>query len=130
MAGSRERHSGAGIGVLAILIALLFIVGPFLIHNIKGLSQVILVSFGVFLLLIGTVVVTITRLYVNTAADEAFVMTGMGGQKVVMDGGALVIPVVHNIVWVSLEPMKLIVSRHGEDALITGDNLRADITAE
>ena len=127
-----KRHrSGGGMGLLAILIALLFIVGPFAAPvNIPARSQGILVAFGVALLLVGSIVVTITRLYRKTAADEAFVRTGMGGAKAVIDGGAIVIPVVHEIIPVSLKTMKLIVERHKENALITGDNLRADITAE
>lgn len=127
-----KRHrSGGGMGLLAILIALLFIVGPFAAPvRIPALSQVILVAFGVALLLVGSIVITITRLYRKTAADEAFVRTGMGGAKAVIDGGAIVIPVVHEIIPVSLKTMKLIVERHKENALITGDNLRADITAE
>ena len=128
---ARRRKSGGGMGVLAILISLVFIVGPFAVPiKLPAMSQVILVGFGVFLLLIGSIVVTITRLYHKTAADEAFVRTGMGGQKAIIDGGAIVIPVVHELIRVSLQTMKLTVTRAGESALITGDNLRADVTAE
>ena len=80
-------------------------------------------------LLAGTLLV-ITRLYVKTKASEAFVRTGMGGMKVIQDGGALVIPVVHQIVRVSLETLRLDVGREGPDALITNDKLRADVRAE
>jgi len=38
--------------------------------------------------------------------------------------------VVHQVVQVSLRTMRLVVSRVGDDALITGDNLRADVVAE
>ena len=54
----------------------------------------------------------------------------MGKALVVLDGGALVVPVVHRVVKVSLSTMRLDVERRGEDALITGDNLRVDIAAE
>jgi len=54
----------------------------------------------------------------------------MGGPRVVLDGGAIVVPVVHKVVPVRLETMKLEVERAGEDALITKDNLRCDIRAE
>lgn len=127
----RRRSGGGGMGVMAILISLLFIVGPIVAPiAIPALSQVILVGFGVGLLLIGSIIVTITRLYRKTSADEAFVRTGMGGSKAIIDGGAIVIPVVHEVVPVSLKTMKLIVERHLANALITGDNLRADVTAE
>ncbi len=130
----RRRSSGPATGVFAVLFALLFIVAPWVVRaagqDLSPLSEIILVAFGVFLLLFGAVIVIWTKLYVKTAANEAFVRTGMGGQKPVIDGGALVIPVVHEVVAVSLETMRLDVERTGTDALITGDNLRADVAAE
>jgi uncharacterized membrane protein YqiK len=54
----------------------------------------------------------------------------MGGQRVIIDGGAIVIPVVHKVVPVSLATMRLDVERKDQDALITGDKLRADIKSE
>ncbi len=125
-----KSSSGAGFGVFMILFALAFIITPFLFEAVGGISRLLLVGFGVFLLLIGAIVLVITRLYVKTAADEAFVRTGMGGQKVIIDGGAIVIPVVHKVVPVSLATMRLDVERRDQDALITGDKLRADIKAE
>lgn len=122
--------SGAGFGALMILFAMAFIVLPFMFEQVTGVSRLILTGFGVLLLLLGAIVVIITRLYVRTAADEAFVRTGMGGQKVIIDGGAIVIPVVHKVVPVSLATMRLDVERKDQDALITGDKLRADIKAE
>jgi len=131
MVESRTRGgSGAGFGVVTILFALAFIVVPFVFQGAIGLSRLLLVGFGVLLLLFGSIVLIVTRLYVKTAADEAFVRTGMGGQKVIIDGGAIVIPVVHKIVPVSLATMRLDVERRDQDALITGDKLRADIKAE
>ena len=54
----------------------------------------------------------------------------MGGLKVIRDGGAVILPVIHQIVRVSLETIKLPVQRIGADALITSDKLRADVQAE
>ncbi|MCC7022938.1 MAG: hypothetical protein IT338_08930 [Thermomicrobiales bacterium] len=130
-----QRGNVAGIGLLAIGIALVFILAPLLLAGagsgvLSAPAQAILVGFGVLLLLVGAAIVTITRLYVKTSADQAFVRTGMGGQVPIIDGGALVIPVVHEIVPVSLQTMRLDVDRSAHDALITGDNLRADVAAE
>jgi uncharacterized membrane protein YqiK len=129
-----RKGSSVGLGVMVILIALLFIIGPFVAagasDSFSSTAQVILVGFGVLLLIIGAVVITITRLYVKTSADQAFVRTGMGGRRPIIDGGSIVIPVVHNVVAVSLQTMRLDVNRSGPDALITGDNLRADVEAE
>ncbi len=131
MENARQRQGGGIMGIVMILAALALSVGPFVVPlQIPVLSQIIISGFGVLVLLIGTCVVTITRLYKRTSADEAFVRTGMGGAKTIIDGGAIVIPVVHQTLVVSLKTMKLEVPRHGENALITGDNLRADVTAE
>ena len=130
----QQRRGGGGLGVVAIVVALLFIILPIAATNLgvalSGATQVILVGFGVALLIIGATVTTITKLYVKTSADQAFVRTGMGGQVPIIDGGALVIPVVHEVIPVSLQTMRLDVDRSAHDALITGDNLRADVAAE
>ncbi len=125
-----SKRTGGGLGILLIVAALAFIVGPNLLPFIPGPSKILLTGFGVVMLVVGFIITVITHLYVKTSADMAFVRTGSGGPKVVQDGGAIVVPTVHNIVWVSLETMKLAVKRHGETALITGDKLRADITSE
>lgn len=70
------------------------------------------------------------KLYVKTPSSLSFVRTGSGKAKVVLDGGAWVIPLLHEIRWVSLETMRIEVTRSNEAALITGDKLRADVTAE
>lgn len=71
-----------------------------------------------------------SRLYIKTPSSRAFVRTGSGKAKVVLDGGSWVIPLLHELRWVSLETMRIEVSRHSEAALITGDKLRADVSAE
>jgi uncharacterized membrane protein YqiK len=130
-----RSNSSGGLGMLLIVVALAFILGPIIATGIgltilSGPSQVILLAFGVAILIIGAIIVTVTKLYIKTSADQAFVRTGMGGQQPIIDGGALVVPVVHEIVPVSLQTMRLDVDRAGPDALITGDNLRADVAAE
>ncbi|MFH1667472.1 MAG: SPFH domain-containing protein [Candidatus Komeilibacteria bacterium] len=127
----RNQGGGAFFGGVSIFFALLFIILPVVFASyIGGAAQMILIGFGVILLLVGGIVVIITKLYQKTTASMAFVRTGMGGRKVIIDGGGLVIPVVHNIIEVSLETMRLDVRRTGTNALITGDNLRVDIESE
>src|SRR6185503_12993964 len=70
------------------------------------------------------------RLYRKASANMAFVKTGMGGADVMMDGGRVILPVVHQVIPVSLETMRLNVERRGAHALITKDNLRVDLSAE
>ena len=56
--------------------------------------------------------------------------TGMGGEKVIMNGGALVLPVLHEIIPVNMNTLRLEVRRAAEQALITRDRMRVDVTAE
>ena len=66
-------------------------------------------------------------LYRRAEKDRAYVRTGLGGQKVVVDGGALFLPVFHSIAWVNLKTLRLDVGRAHADALITKDRMRVDI---
>lgn len=126
-----KRNSGAGAGLLLLLVALALIIGPaFLGDQVQGVSKAIIMVFGAVLFLIGSSLITFTRLYHKAEANEAYVRTGVGGRKVIMDGGALVVPALHSKTPVNLETMRLEVKRDGQDALITGDNLRADVHAE
>jgi flotillin len=124
---------GAALSLL-FLFALALIVGPIALnvtgHGVAPLTSAIMLASGIAIAILCVVVWTITRLYVKTKASEAFVRTGLGGLKVIRDGGALVLPVVHQVVRVSLETIRLDVTRQGADALITSDKLRADIKAE
>ena len=58
----------------------------------------------VALLAIGIV---LARLYRRSEKDRAYVRTGFGGQKVVLDGGSLVLPVFHSIAFVNLQTLRL-----------------------
>ena len=55
--------------------------------------------------------------------------TGLGGQKVVKDGGAFVLPVFHEIIPVNMNTLKLEVMRNKAESLITKDRMRVDIVA-
>ncbi len=115
--------------VFGLLIGLLLVVGPFFVPQIPDISRIVLVGFGGALLVLFSVLVIITKLYRKASADEAFVRTGVGGRKCIIDGGAIVIPVVHEVIPVSLKTFKLDVDRTGPEALITADFLRADVKA-
>ena len=52
------------------------------------------------------------------------------GTKVCLGRGALVLPVFHEVTWVSLETIKLIISRSREQAILTQDKIRVDVVAE
>lgn len=74
--------------------------------------------------------IILTRLYKRATKEIAFVRTGLGGEKVVMNGGALVLPVLHETMPVNMNTVRLAVERNNVDALITLDRLRIDVKAE
>lgn len=69
-------------------------------------------------------------LYRRATKEVAFVRTGMGGQKVVQNGGAFVIPVLHDVIRVTMGTNRLEVNRAETKSIITRDRLRVDVTAE
>ena len=94
-------------------------------------------QFGQFILaLIGIAVVAaivvwlLNWLYLRSSKERAFVRTGLGGQKVVMNGGAFVLPIVHEVIPVNMNTLRLEVTRGRERALITRDRMRVDVTSE
>ena len=89
------------------------------------------------LILVGAVVAAIVavllifaRLYRRSSKEVSYVRTGLGGQKVIMNGGALVMPVVHEVIPVNMNTLRLEVRRADEAALITRDRMRVDVVAE
>jgi uncharacterized membrane protein YqiK len=70
------------------------------------------------------------RLYRRASKETAFVRTGLGGERVVMNGGALVFPVFHETMPVNMNTLVLPVVRRDTEALITLDRLRIDVKAE
>jgi uncharacterized membrane protein YqiK len=82
------------------------------------------------LVLIVGIIITILRLYKRASKEIAFVRTGFGGERVVMNGGALVLPIFHETMPVNMNTVRLAVERKNADALITLDRLRIDVKAE
>ncbi|HBH89035.1 flotillin domain-containing protein [Ponticaulis sp.] len=72
----------------------------------------------------------LARLFRRASKEVSFVRTGFGGQKVIMNGGALVYPILHEIIPVNMNTLRLEVRRHHEQALITRDRMRVDVQAE
>ena len=69
-------------------------------------------------------------LYRHSSKDQAFVRTGSGGEKVVMGGGALVIPIIHDITRVNMNAVPIEIKRTGVSSLITRNKMRVDVTGE
>ncbi len=93
-----------------------------------------LITIGVYagtaLAVLLVIAFTITRLYHRATKEIGFVRTGFGGERVVINGGALVLPVLHETMPVNMNTVRLAVERKNTDALITLDRLRIDVKAE
>ncbi|WP_432349552.1 flotillin domain-containing protein (plasmid) [Shinella yambaruensis] len=85
---------------------------------------------GVIVTAIVVIGIIMTSLYTRATRDKAYVRTGLGGKKVVLDGGSVILPIFHSYSWVSLSTLRLEVKRAENESLITKDRMRADITAE
>lgn len=92
--------------------------------NSMPLWLVTAISVVVTLFIIGLI---FARLYNRASAEQAFVRTGLGGLKVVMSGGAITLPVFHEIIVINMNTLKLEVSRAMKDSLITKDRMRVDV---
>ena len=95
----------------------------------ENLSNIAILAGGGFLLIL-IIGFTIARLYRRASKETAFVRTGVGGERVVMNGGALVLPVFHETMPVNMNTLVLSVVRRDTEALITLDRLRIDVKAE
>jgi uncharacterized membrane protein YqiK len=90
----------------------------------------LLVPAGIILIALFSLGLVFARLYHRASKEIAFVRTGLGGEKVVRDGGALVLPVMHETIPVNMNTLKLEVLRARDAALITRDRMRVDVQAE
>jgi len=81
-------------------------------------------------LAIAIIVYLLHWLYRRSSKEVSFVRTGMLGEKVVISGGAFVLPIIHNITQVGMRTLSLNIKRAGEKSLITKDRMRAELVTE
>ena len=81
-------------------------------------------------LAIAIIVYLLHWLYRRSSKEIAFVRTGMGGERVVISGGAFVLPIIHNITSVGMKTLCIEVQRNGNKSFITKNRMRAEVTAE
>ena len=94
--------TGANIIAIVILVTLIIAIGVYLLH----------------------------WLYRHSSKDQSFIRTGLGGERVVMGGGAFVVPIVHAITLVNMNAVPVEIRRAGEQSLITRNKMRIDVVAE
>ena len=68
--------------------------------------------------------------YMKAARDTALIRTGFGGQKIIVDGGTIALPILHRIERINMRSTRLSVERRGVAALMSGDRLRVDLALE
>lgn len=89
------------------------------------LITIILLVVAVILLIL-----FLNRYYRKATREISVVRTGMGGQKVVLNGGCIALPFLHKVAEVNMRTSKLEIERLGPKSIITKDRLRVDIGAE
>jgi uncharacterized membrane protein YqiK len=99
-----------------------------MLENLLNNALVIIPTIIVIALI--TIGLIFAKLYRRSTKEVSFVRTGLGGQKVIMNGGALVLPIVHETIPVKMNTIRLQVVRANDQALITRDRMRVDVMAE
>ncbi|MBU3023294.1 flotillin family protein [Aestuariibacter sp. A3R04] len=91
---------------------------------------VVLIIAAIVVIALMTIGLIFAKLYKRATKETAFVRTGLGGEKVIKDGGAIVLPVVHEIIPVNMNTLRIEVEKTQKDALITKDRMRVDVKAD
>ena len=92
------------------------------------MSWIIFAVLALILLLVG--ILFLQRFYAKATLNLALVRTGFGGQRVILSRGCLSLPIIHQIQRVNMSAVSIEVARTGKEALLTADQLRADIEME
>jgi len=90
----------------------------------------ILTIAGIIIGLLVFIGLIMARLYKRATRETSLVKTGSGGKKVIMDGGTIVVPFLHEIAKVNMKTLRLEVARVNEQSLITKDRMRVDVGVE
>src|SRR5207248_35167 len=69
-------------------------------------------------------------LYHRSSKEVSFVRTGFLGERVVINGGAFVLPFIHDYTPVNMNVLPMGIVRSKQDAVITRDRMRVDIEAD
>ncbi|ENU31155.1 hypothetical protein F991_00868 [Acinetobacter sp. CIP-A165] len=72
----------------------------------SALTEILIITGIIFAVLI-FIGVVIARLYTRSSKEVSFVRTGWGGEKVILNGGAIVLPVLHEIIPVNMNTLRL-----------------------
>ena len=87
---------------------------------------IVLLVLAALILLVG--IWFLQRYYAKATLDSALVRTGLGGRRVVIDGGCLALPILHKVQRVSMGALSFQTARTGRNAVLTRDQMRADLS--
>ncbi len=90
----------------------------------------IILTIVVAIVIIAVGIWFIRSFYRRSSKEVAFVRTGLGGQRVVIDGAAFVFPIFHDVTDVHLNTLRLSVISDKEKALISKDRMRVDVAVD
>ena len=100
---------------------------------LDSFQEILLENMGnlvlIFLVILLILIILLAKFYQRSSKDVAFVRTGMGGERIVLTGGAMAIPIVHQVTPVNMNTLRLNVERSNDKGLITSDKMRIDIQA-
>lgn len=121
--------------VLALLLTIFPLIASYLNINLGFGQSATMSIIGLVLLIVVGSLYIFTRLWQKTTTDQALVKVGGKRNRdnkanVIIDGGTLFIPLFDTLTRVSLQTMIITVAKDNLDALITGDKLRANVTAQ
>jgi flotillin len=88
------------------------------------------ITAGTIAILAALIGFVMAKLYKRATKELAFVRTGLGGEKVIKDGGSIVIGIFHDTIDVNMNTIILDIERTKQDALITLDRMRVDVKAD
>ena len=84
----------------------------------------------VAIIVVVVAVYVVNWLYHRSSKEVSFVRTGFLGERVVINGGAFVLPFIHDFTPVNMNVLPMQIVREKGDAVITRDRMRIDIEAD
>src|SRR5918999_950152 len=84
----------------------------------------------VAIIVIAIVVYIVNWLYHRSSKEVSFVRTGLLGERVVINGGAFVLPFIHDYTPVNMNVLPMGIVRRRDEAITTKDRMRVDIEAD
>ena len=95
----------------------------------EAMYDMLVIAAIVVICMIGLALI-LAKLYKKSTKEIAFVRTGFGGERVILNGGALVLPIFQDVIPVNMNTLRLEVQRRDSEALITKDRMRVDVAVE